>query len=341
MAEKTEKQQKKNSPRNQFIKSILIMIILLSAVEGLLWVLEDKNDLPEPYAWGSRPVVTYKINQCKELFSRRENQGKIKILLIGDSRAQTSFDPHFCDIYFRNLTISYNLGITGFAINAASLVIQKVVIPKIRPDIIIWQIGAYDFIKNHTSNEGDRIAEMSPNGRYYDNNIEGLDLEGYCEFLLFKYSRIFRYRSVLIPSFLNFDSSLEDNLDLYSGLFDRGYRRRYQILKDVQPTKFLNITVTNEYDEEAESLFLETKDSMIKSDIKFLLVYGPFRNKRMIFPRLDSIFDTFPSDNLINLNGNETFLLNRLYVEDKIHFNQIGAKLHTEIVCKKIENELL
>lgn len=58
----------------------------------------------------------------------------------------------------------------------------------------------------------------------------------------------------------------------------------------------------------------------------------------MVFPIVDSILETIPAKNILNLDRNETFLLNRLYVKDKVHFNFNEVKLFTEIICNKINN---
>ncbi len=58
----------------------------------------------------------------------------------------------------------------------------------------------------------------------------------------------------------------------------------------------------------------------------------------MVFPIVDSILVTIPAKNILNLDRNETFLLDRFYVKDKVHFNFNEVKLFTEIICNKINN---
>ena len=103
--------KKKENSRNNVFKTIFLVIIIFLNVEIGLFICEQNNLLDEPYDWGNRNDIPFKINECNELF--RSNPNKLKIIMIGDSRVNQAFYPEQFDNYFNNETITYNLGFSA------------------------------------------------------------------------------------------------------------------------------------------------------------------------------------------------------------------------------------
>ena len=67
--------RKRRDKRNtHIIKSLIIAGLVLSIIEGSLYCLEVDKSLFEPYEWGDRLDIPYKINDCIKLFSLPENE---------------------------------------------------------------------------------------------------------------------------------------------------------------------------------------------------------------------------------------------------------------------------
>lgn len=327
---------KKRKIRKQVLQSLVLTLTILILLEGSLGILEMTNSLPEPYEWGSRQIISWKINECRKLFSQPEHKNKIKVVIVGDSKPQVSFDPHFMDNYFNNITISYNLGFRGIGMRMYSILIQDLIIPKISPDLLVWELNTHDFVDENFTNRDENFSLTSPMGRYYYQYTEGLDFEGLLEYYLLKYSRIYRYRSIILPSFLYFDSVTLSDIKTYEETYDRGFLRRWGKYNGSQPLKIRNMTIQRKFLEEGESLFFQTKNAIEAHNISLLIVHGAYRHLKVTYPRFDAILNTLNFDNFLDLNGNETFLDNGLYSPDGKHLNHLGAKVYTSFVCKKL-----
>jgi len=81
------------------------------------------------------------------------------------------------DAYFNQSTITYNFGIEGTAIRSQSFLLEKVIIPPIDPDAIIWMLNEpYDFEYSEENLLDERITLDSPMARYYSGDISSTDL---------------------------------------------------------------------------------------------------------------------------------------------------------------------
>ena len=116
-------------------------------------------------------------------------------------------DSNIYDMCINNKTISYNLAIEGVGIEVESFLIEQAIEKEFKPDFVIWWVTYLDFYE-HISNQDEALIFQSPMGRYHTENTTDLEFEDLCEYYLFKYSRIFRYRTTLLPSIFFFNSSL-------------------------------------------------------------------------------------------------------------------------------------
>ena len=331
---KTYKDLKKKF-KKVFQTGVFVSILLLISIESYLWYLESNGYLVEPYEYGNRMDISYKINECYNLFNKNENKDKIKVIIIGDSRAETGFDPALLDFFFDKKTISYNLAIFDSAVRFQSLIIKKVIIPKLKPDIIIWEPTVpQDFTDDKLVYGPDERKLETPMGRYYTNNTKHLDFEDLCKYYLFKYSRLYRYRSNLRPNILSINENDNAKIESYKELFDRGFIGFDESLEP-ENRNFTQESIDFKLDEEAKDIFFDTIEFIEKNTDYYLILNGPNRYTKFISPVLDSIFNNFPQKNFLDLDGETTFLYDYLWM-DSNHLNNNGALLFTEYIYTKI-----
>ncbi|OLS13084.1 MAG: hypothetical protein RBG13Loki_3314 [Promethearchaeota archaeon CR_4] len=133
----------KDKSHQNWIKSLILFGILFFSIDSCMNILDALGMMGEPYDWGNRLLIPAKVNQARDLFL--QNPGKFRIVHIGDSRGETNLDPFYVDEYFSNTTITYNLAISGTENQFQSLYIKHVIIPRLHPNLIIWDVNNVDF----------------------------------------------------------------------------------------------------------------------------------------------------------------------------------------------------
>jgi len=336
---KKKQQIKKNNLlkrlKTTFKSGFIVSIIILTAIEMYMWYLESNGYLVEPYEYGTRLDISFKINECYELFNKQENQEKLRIVIIGDSRAETGVDPKLLDFYFNKKTISYNLAIFDSAVRFHYFLVEKVIVPKLHPDIIIWEPTVpQDWTDDDKDADQRKLA--TPMARYYTENTDYLDFEEFCKYYLFKYSRLYRYRSNLKLNIYGLNKNEKDKIENYEEWFDRGYFKNDEIMIP-ENQNFTLIDIKFELDDKAEDMFFDAID-FIKENTKFyLIVNGPNRFTKFNSSILEEIFSKISNKRFLDLDGNSDFLSDFLWM-NPTHLNENGALLFTFYIYKKINN---
>lgn len=326
--------KKRKIKKDNIIKALILMIFILCFFEIYLFFWSE-NDNIEPYQWGSRTEIPYKINDCYELFSNHKHKDKTRIVIIGDSRPECAFYPEICDEYFDDETISYNLAISGTGILVQSFLIQKIVIPKLKPDIIIWELSIpQDFEDNKENLELDERTLETPMGRYYTENPDKSDFEELCKYNLLKYSRIYRYRANLRPDLFYLNEYEKRNIDNFNEWFERGHLKMSETIKTTNEN-VRDVSFVYTLHEESVNKFFDTIEIMEDNTDFFLIVSGPNRYMKLVFPDITAILNKLSLKNFLNLNGNDSFYHDDLWF-NPTHLNVIGATLYTKLVYEKI-----
>ncbi len=331
---------KRTRYKKDLIKSFAVCLIFLISGECLFWGLDASGIIGVPYDWGSRNLVAFKINECRRLFN--QNPNKFKIIGIGDSMMEMGLNPILLDSLFDGNTITYNLGLAGVAVRFESLYLQKVIFQEIKPDFVIWEVNNVDFWDWVPANEQDNLLLESPAGIYYSGNMSGLNFDESINQFLMKYSYLYRYHSYFIPPF--YESSANN---LYLD-YQRGFLNTTGSSISTGET-----TISDEpgiisesagypitFSEQAKTLFYEVLSQITNAGIGFLIIYGPFMHKHIVFPALDNIFASLSESDFLDFNGNESLMADELYYND-LHLNSQGSSIYTNFTFEKIKNRIL
>jgi len=318
------------------IKAFICAVVIFSFLEGFLWILEINNLTEEPYLWGNRNFAPYKINQCKRLFSDPQHKDKIKVVSVGDSVCLYAFNPYKFDEYYKNETISYNLAIKGTSVRFQSFFIQKVIVPKIKPDVIIWQLKAPNDFCQYVAEE-ETWNMRSPMARYYLNDFQGMTLFEFFDQITIKLSRIYKYRYFFLPNFLNLDLPYKEDFEDYAD-HPRGFKPKYLIYDDENET-MRDHEFTSTFDEKVDDAFVSAINFMENQKIDYLVVSGPYYFERRIYKNADDLLDKLSDKNHLDLNGNEAFL-DRDFFKDRNHLNFYGGQVFTHFISEKLDKIL-
>lgn len=317
------------------VKAIAITFIIFFSVERFLFILDSNNLIDEPYLWGNRSEIAYKLNKCKELFNNPKHKNKLKILIVGDSVGELAFDPFKFDNLSENKTISYNLCITQTAVRFQSFFIKKVIIPKFEPDFIIWTLTIpYDFADIENVNKYEAELLNSKIVRYYNIDFRGLNAIDFFDLLLIKISRIYKFRFSFLPEQFLLTSDLDGIIEDYENLYKRDFWRSFRVY-DEDNESMHDVYIDMKFHNESEILFFNTLDFIEYHDTRFLVVVNPARNMNIVYPPVDELFNKLESEKILNLNGNESFMDNNLN-HNINHLNYYGAQLYTEFIYRKI-----
>ncbi|WP_371803592.1 hypothetical protein [Candidatus Lokiarchaeum ossiferum] len=301
------------------LRTIFIIFIFVFSSEAILYLFEYRNPNYEPYNWGSRNEISYKINECKKLFE--ENQNKTKILLFGDSVGEMMFNPLQIDLKSKNKTISYNMAFEGVGIRFESFLIN-LTLKILNPNIIIWQFGHQDFFG--LSDINDITLLNTPIGRYHQKNwIETSPVEKN----LLDYSRIYRYRIFDIPYHLF-------QYYQYNRFFENGFRSSIQMMDHFETFK---IDVYNKtYIQSVESIFNNTLKFLDKEKVDYFMTSGPIYNTKIIFDKFDHLTQNLPSNKYLDLLENPSF--NYTHFSNTYHLNKFGAEIATKQIFNFVED---
>lgn len=321
------KKEKKN--RNNFYKAIFLVIIIILNVEIGLFICEKNDLLDEPYDWGNRNDIPFKINECNKLF--RSNPNKLKIIIIGDSRVNQAFYPEQFDNYFNNETITYNLGFAGTAAIFQMFLLEHFFLPKFNPDIILWDITFNDFGNATKHIEQNHNLFSLPMPRYYSNYQVNMTFDDYWDFYFLKISRIQRYRSLFFPS-------KAFTIANYENLYLNGFLKAIGIY-ETNDTAIYNQTFDFSVDQEILQGFLETRQYFIENNIPHLIISPPHNHARYITPKVQETFKSLGEEYFLDLNGNETLMYDELY-HNKDHLNFEGSQIYTQFVYEKMANNI-
>lgn len=323
------------------VKAVILCFIIVVGSDSILRVLDAYGMLWEPNDWGNRPNVASKINECMGLFN--QNQGKFKIVAIGDSMIEMALDPVLLDSYFDNKTITYNFGIAGTAVRFQKVYLEKVILPKLKPDFVIWHFNPVDFWNWTPVNEEEWEILGSSMGRYHTENTTGLDFFGQVNQFLLHNSPLYKNRGYFVPPWFDFS--------IYWGLIApsnvNGYWRTYDQQYTSNDTMIINrpgITPNVDgypvsFDTLSASQLLESLSFIEAKGLDYLVVYGPFNHFNYSFPELDSLFESIPQWQFLNLNGNESLMWDELYYNFN-HLNAYGSHIFTQFVFEKVKNQI-
>ena len=329
------KSRKIRKEKYKTLKALVLAVIILIPIEGVFRILEENELLDEPYLWGSRNIIPYKINDCIDLFSQPEHSDKLKVIAIGDSFCVTGFNPYFFDDYFNQSTITYNFGIMGTAARAQSFLIEKVLIPRFAPDAVIWMVNSpFDFVHNEETIADDNSILDTPMGRYYNGDLNDMSLEELSETLFLKFSRLYKYRKMFIPK--QFSPELKAEIKEFEKMYSRGFRYSFGFINNTAPP-FRMLIWEKEFDSLAGNQFENTINICEDKQIIHLVVSIPQYFACIYYYYTDQFFQQLPQKNFFNLNNlNSTFCNNLLYF-DNLHLNVFGAQLYTTLVAEKFE----
>jgi len=302
--------------KKKVLKIIAMMMVFSFSLEISLFCVEQNNLFIEPYNWGNRNEIPFKINECNKLFS--ENPDKYKVIFIGDSMGEMAFDPITFDNFFNQTTISYNLAFQAVGVMFESLLLD-IILDQISPDFVIWQVNIKDL--SISGVEDDAAILSNPMPRYHQDNWEGFFIAA--KFLM-KNSLIYRSR-LLLPS--TWTSIL-----YYKSRFSRGLWSTSNRIEIVNETE--QIEWNAPFFSEGAVKINATIQDLEKRNISYLFLNSPQYKQNISFYEFDNLMNSYSENQYLNLQGNESFDNNDFY--NKNHLNKYGAEKCTTYICEKI-----
>ena len=337
---KKKKRREKPTKKYSEIKAITLTLLIISSAEIYLWVLELNFSIEEPYLWGNRLMVPYKLNRANELFSHHENHEKLKIITMGHSVAFRGFNPFTLDVLFNNKTISYNFGIWGTSVKFQAFLLKKVIIPKLKPDLIIWAVDIdSNFKEVEKIKDEDKRNFDAPMARYYNEDFSDLNNEEYLDMSFLSFSRLYRYRFNFLPEFIETQPKIHERVETWDRKMKRGFIFSYQEYSgDIGDCGNMTETYYNvSYNEEYGDIFLDTVNYFKEISLNYLIISNPNRYEKIIYPKVDRLFNKIKDKHFLNLNGEQIFANNTLH-RDAGHLNYYGAEIYTEYIYHKLKN---
>ncbi|MFX0100378.1 MAG: hypothetical protein ACFFCS_12420 [Candidatus Hodarchaeota archaeon] len=307
---------KLNKKSKDIIKSFFLLLLVVSGFEITLLILEKGEILPEPYDYGAYQDIPFKFNEAQSLFS--QNPDKIKIAILGDSRPRCGIDPHYIDEYFDNKTITYNLGIRGINFKVHYFMLEYLVLNRLHPDIILWDIQQFDFIYSER-----------------DEDIMSLPIVGY--HIIGYTPRIYRYRSLFTPSFLNLTADANAIKTRLSKEYERGYFQ-WEYTNYTSPYSSMTVVqVDINIDASYKEAFFKSVNALENSGTPYLVLQGPYDCIRYENDEALSQFGLVQNQYWIDMNGNED-LMDETFYYNPLHLCHEGAEKYTQFICEALDD---
>lgn len=330
---------KAKTSSKRMLKAWFFTFLLLGTFESSLILLDASDNLLEPYEWGIRNEIALKFNECSKIFD--ENEDKLKIVILGDSRAQTGIDAMAIDRFFNHTTISFNLAINATEIIFESLYIMDLIIPKLQPDLIIWDFSPSDFISFEGSDQ--RVNETVRNsiGKVYWedwNNQSEIPTNDAVHSMLMKYSLIYRYKTNFVPKFFN--SSYIQDEELHHEII-KVQGSNYLYSKTPKLSGSIQRVENTYFDTNRRDIFLEALETIQNNKIPLFFSFQPYYYKTInntVFDEMLKEFKCPSKEYQIDSRWNYTYIDDNQIFSDRNHFNLNGMTLYTQEVIDKIKN---
>ena len=289
---------------------ILVFFLIIMNFELNFYLLSQAWHY-EPYNWDNRNEIAFKINECITLFSEEENNNKYRIVIIGDSQAESNINPRIIDEFFQHTSISYNLGFYASPL-VLEVEILKIILERIKPDLVIWGINQKDF-----SQIG--FINRFPMVKYYNDTWDDISA---LEKGLFQYSHI--YRTNLL-SLITWGEYI-----YFSQRFDRGF---WTLNTEMPATNCID---NHRYESQAlteYNEFLLGVNMLKERNISTFLFESPEYGKNYInahfYEKLQDLTLSF-----ISFMGNNSY--NGEFFRDTVHLNYIGAGNFTKAIAQHV-----
>ncbi|GAB4323707.1 MAG: hypothetical protein Kow0069_28910 [Promethearchaeota archaeon] len=312
-------------------KGAILAIILLGVVELTFRSLEARGALGEPYDWGSRNRIPFKLNEARRLFN--SNPGKLRVVMLGDSRPELAFDPFQFDDAFNDTTIAYNLAESGTGVRFQAAYLRHVVLPVLHPDIVVWEINNNDFKQDPPHDQQEAHVLSQPGMRFHSGDLSGASLKEMVKWLLSKVSTAYHHRRDLQPA--EFPGSEESYEKIYGSIYERGYWDSRRKGCDSGLDRMINVTHNLRVHPNAAAAFLEALNLLERRGVQFVVVYGPFNHYRHDVPEIRELLNHVPDSRLLELNGEPSLADDGLYY-NPFHLNAYGASIYTSFVIEKV-----
>lgn len=307
--------------KNNALKIFGMMMVFFFSMEISLFYVEQNSLVIEPYNWGNRHEIPFKINDCHKLFS--ENPDKYRVIFIGDSMGEMEFDPLLFDNFLNQTTISYNLAFQGVGVMFESLLLN-IVLDKLAPDFVIWQLNVKDLSITGEENETELLNTPMP--RFHQNNWEGFDAAA---IFLMKNSLIYRTRFLLPSTWIS--------ISYQKSRFSRGFWSTDTKIEPENETKQIE-RITPFFSNGALEINSTIK-KLEERNIPYLFLNSPCYKYNISFYEFDKFMNSYPDNRYLNLQGNESFDNNDFY--NTFHLNKYGAAKCTEYIYDKIRNHFI
>jgi hypothetical protein len=306
-----------SSSRRRFAVKLVLFLVLLvvldAGIGGLLRVFYFKQTS------GLNFRSTYAINECNEDY-----------IILGSSRAQANYVP---SIFQDTLDAScYNAGRDGQCI-LYSYAVQQAILARYKPEVLVLDVILSDFFVHGP--HYDKLSALLP---YYDSHEEIRPIVHMrSRFERIKmFSRIYPFNS-LVLQILKYNK--------VEGREQNGYVPQHGELK--LPLSAREKRVPSWTNGELDSNMVQTLEAMVEScknmGVRLIVVISPVYEGQVLGKSALSKVKEVLGESSVQLWDYSDYpgiVNNSKLFRDKGHLNNIGAKLYTETITKRIKTEL-
>lgn len=278
---------------------------------------------------GLKRMDDYRFQTWKDISNSNINAD---VLIMGNSRAFSHFDPHVLDSVLKMNT--YNLGIGGHSFNVQYLRYQYYIKHNRKPKIIIQNVDFFTFVTMKIGHQREQLFPF-----VFDPFLQK-------ELLNFGYS----WPELHLPVYRYFGYQMVVKNGLFEFLNIHHYKNQPSYKGFRPETGNWNPTVLNTLenfksvsDSAALSLFDKFVSECKTENIKLVLVYSPVYYKAM-----EKFKNRKESDNLIDSLAKRHSLIYFNYAKDSIcyktdlfhvaiHLNKTGAKIFTKSFAEDLK----